>query len=194
MGDIHGTRTTEEFIPSSDWTEDSMGHYLYVHLPGFKKEEVMVGLAYPGYVTISGDRIVNDDKCIYFGQALRLPENSDMNKIAQNFEGEMLCLTIPKGVEEKDENANSPTEENAQEGQVNDENQSKHDEGHGNDKNEEQNKKTDDYFVSVHKEMRKKGGTLERTIDLLKNNIILTVFVAFLLGVLVSQRFESNGQ
>lgn len=159
---------------------------------GFKKEEVMVGLAYPGYATISGERIVNDDKCIYFGQALRLPENSDMNKIGQNFEGEMLCLTIPKGEEEKDENPNPPTEENAQ-GPVNDENQGKHDEGHGHDENEQKSKKTDDYFVSVHKDMIK-DSILERAITLLKNNIILTVFLAFLLGVFVSRRFESNGQ
>ena len=46
----------------------------------------MVGLAYPGYVTISGECKVNDEKCIYFGQALLLPENLDMNKIGQNFE------------------------------------------------------------------------------------------------------------
>ncbi|XWS51088.1 hypothetical protein CRYUN_Cryun12cG0146100 [Craigia yunnanensis] len=94
----------------------------------------------------------------------------------------MFCLTIPKRTEENDENANVAAEENAQEELINDENQSKHDEGHGHDENEEQSKKTDDYVLSVHKEMRKKGSILERTIEL-KNNIVLTVVLAFSLGV-----------
>ncbi|XP_022715703.1 15.4 kDa class V heat shock protein-like [Durio zibethinus] len=194
MGDIHGTRTAEEFIPHSNWSEDLMGHYLSVHLPGFKNEEVMVALACPGYVTISGERKVNDDRCIYFGQALQLPENLDMNKIGQNFEDEILCLTFPKRVEENNENDNPATEENAQEELINDENQIKHD-GHGEAENEEQSKKTDgDHVVSVHKEIRTKGSKLERGINLLKNNMILAVVLAFALGVFVSRRFESNGQ
>ncbi|XVF11982.1 hypothetical protein REPUB_Repub08aG0075700 [Reevesia pubescens] len=192
MGDIHGTRTTEEFIPHSHWTEDSMGRYLSIHLAGFRKEELMVGLAYPGYVTISGERIVNDEKCIYFLQALRLPENVHMNKIGQNFEGGILCLTFPKRVEEKNENGNLTADENAQEELINDGNQRTHD-GHGHAENEEQSKQTDDHVVSLHKEMRK-GSILERAINLLKNNIILTVVLAFSLGVFLSQMFESNGE
>ncbi|XWS48067.1 hypothetical protein CRYUN_Cryun13aG0040600 [Craigia yunnanensis] len=193
MGDIHGTRTTEEFIPHSNWSEDSMGHYLSVHLPGFKKEEVMVALAYPGYVTISGERKVNDDKCIYFAQALRLPENLDMNKTRQSFEDETLCINFQKRVEENNENGKAAAEENAQEELINDENQTKHD-GHGHAENEEQGKQTDDHVVSVHKEMRKKGSKLESAIELLMNNIILTLILAFSLGVFMSLRFESNGQ
>ncbi|XVE57000.1 hypothetical protein DITRI_Ditri04bG0056400 [Diplodiscus trichospermus] len=194
MGDIHGTRTTEEFIPHSNWSEDSMGHYLSVHLPGFKKEELMVGLAYPGYVTISGERKVNDDKSIYFGQALRLPKNLDMNKIAQQFEDEMLCLTFPKRVEENNENGNPDAEEKAREKPISDEDQRKHD-GHGHaQENEEQSKQDDDHVVTVHKDMRKTGSRLERAIDLLKSNIVLTVVLAFLLGMFVSRRFESNGR
>ncbi|XP_039037233.1 18.1 kDa class I heat shock protein-like [Hibiscus syriacus] len=103
MGDVHGTRTAQELVPHVKWIEDSMAHYLLIHLPGFEKEDVMVGLAYPGYVTISGERIVNAEKSIYFGQALKLADNLDMNKIDQSFEGETLCLTFPKRIG-KDEN------------------------------------------------------------------------------------------
>ncbi|EOY21726.1 Uncharacterized protein TCM_013831 [Theobroma cacao] len=190
MDDVYGTRASEEFVPHWNWTEDSMGHYLSVHLPGFRKEEMMVGLAYPGYVTISGERTADDDKCIYFGQAMRLPENLDMNKIGQKFGGEMLCLTFPKRAEEKDNGIANPAAQELS----NDENQRKHDEGHGHDANEEKSKQTDHHDRSFQREMRKKGSILERAIDLFKNNISLTIVLAFSLGLFVSRRFESNGE
>ncbi|XP_052878474.1 15.4 kDa class V heat shock protein-like [Gossypium arboreum] len=103
MGDIRRARTVEELVPHLNWIEDLMKHYLLVHLPGCRKEEMEVGLAYPGYVTISGERIVNDKKCTYFGQALKLPENLDMKKVGQSFEDEILTLTFPKRTEEEEE-------------------------------------------------------------------------------------------
>ncbi|XP_022737323.1 uncharacterized protein LOC111290271 [Durio zibethinus] len=128
---------------------------------GFQEEEVMVGLAYPGHVTISGERIVNNDKCIYFAQTLQRPATIDMNKTGQNFEDEMLCLTFPKRVEEKNENGNPAAEKNAQEELMDDENKRKHDE-HGHAENEEQGKQTEDHVVSVHKEMRNKGSAFDK--------------------------------
>ncbi|MBA0689284.1 hypothetical protein Goari_007019 [Gossypium aridum] len=232
MGDIRGTRTVEELVPHLNWIEDSMRHYLLVHLPeaflflvafkppyrhrncffvqavvqnGFRKEEVDVGLAYPGYVTISGERIVNDKKCTYFGQALKLPENLDMKKVGQSFEDEMLTLTFPKRTdEEEDQNGNPSTtkkslqeeeEEEKQKEVINEQNQTTH-EQHCHAESEEQSKQTDDDNIvnATDKEMRKNGGILERVINLLRNNILLTLASAFALGVFASKRFESNGE
>ncbi|MFQ6637585.1 hypothetical protein Gotur_012762 [Gossypium turneri] len=223
MGDIRGTRTVEELVPHLNWIEDSMRHYLLVHLPapyrhrncffvqavvqnGFRKEEVDVGLAYPGYVTISGERIVNDKKCTYFGQALKLPENLDMKKVGQSFEDEMLTLTFPKRTEEEeeDENGNPSTtkksfqeeeEEEKQKEVINEQNQTTH-EQHCHAESEEQSKQTDDDNIvnATDKEMRKNGGILERVINLLRNNILLTLALAFALGVFASKRFESNAE
>ncbi|MBA0834766.1 hypothetical protein Goarm_007093 [Gossypium armourianum] len=207
MGDIRGTRTVEELVPHLNWIEDSMRHYLLVHLPGFRKEEVDVGLAYPGYVTISGERIVNDKKCTYFGQALKLPENLDMKKVGQSFEDEMLTLTFPKRTEEEeeeDENGNPSTtkkslqeeeEEEKQKEVINEQNQTTH-EQHCHAESEEQSKQTDDDNIvnATDKEMRKNGGILERVINLLRNNILLTLALAFALGVFAPKRFESNGE
>ncbi|MBA0744069.1 hypothetical protein Gogos_006706 [Gossypium gossypioides] len=201
MGDIRGTRTVEELVPHLNWIEDSMRHYLLVQLPGFRKEEVEVGLAYPGYVTISGERIVNDKKCTYFGQALKLPENLDMKKVGQSFEDEMLTLTFPKRIEEEeDENGNPSTtkkslqeeEEEKQKEVINEQNQTTH-EQHCHAESEEQSKQTNDDNIinATDKEMRKNGGILERVINLLRNK---TLALAFALGVFASKRFESNGE
>ncbi|XVF09137.1 hypothetical protein REPUB_Repub07fG0065400 [Reevesia pubescens] len=68
----------------------------------------------------------------------------------------MLHLTLPKRVEENNENGNPAAEENAQEELISYENERKH-VGHGHAENEEQTNQNDDHVVSVHKEIRKKG-------------------------------------
>ncbi|KAL4383403.1 hypothetical protein GQ457_15G005720 [Hibiscus cannabinus] len=197
-GDVHGTRrTTQELVPHFNWIEDSMAHYLLLHLPGFDKEDVMVGLAYPGYVTISGERIVNDAKSMYFGQALKLPDNLDMNKIDQTFEDETLCLTFPKRIEkDEDENDSHPcatADKHSPEDETgNGEDQREHEgDCHARPANEERSKQSDDrgHVIDAHDEVR----MLERAVNLLKNKIVVTFVSAFSLGVLVSRWFESNG-
>lgn len=170
---------------------------------GFKKEEVEVRLAYPGYVTISGERIVNDKKCTYFGQAIKLPENLDMKKVGQSFEDERLTLTFPKRTEEEESSNPSTTEKILQEEEeeekqkevINEQNGATH-EQHRDAESEEQSKHTDDDNIinATDKEMRKDGGILERVMDLLRNNILLTHALAFALGVFASKRFESNAE
>ncbi|GMI99983.1 hypothetical protein HRI_003667600 [Hibiscus trionum] len=191
-GDVHGTRTAQELVPDSNWMEDSMAHYLLLHLPGFEMEDIMVGLAYPGYVTISGETTVNDEKSMYFGQALKLPDNLDMDKIDQSFEDETLCLTFPKRMEkhENDNHLCTTADKHSQEGETdNGEDQREHEgDCHARATNEEQSKQSDDHdhVIHAHDEVR----MLERAINLLKNRIVVTFVSAFSLGVLVSKWFE----
>ncbi|KAE8661783.1 putative HSP20-like chaperones superfamily protein [Hibiscus syriacus] len=197
MGDVHGTRTTQELVPHFNWIEDSVGHYLLVHLPGFEKEDVMVGVAYPGYVTISGERTANDEKSIYFGQALKLPDNLDMNKMDQSFEDETLCLTFPKRIvrDEKDHDSSTTAEKHSAEEVINiGENQREYEGDCHPPVNEEQSKISDNHVIDAHDGMRNEEGTLERAIKLLNNNMAVTFVLAFSLGVLVSRWFGSNMQ
>ncbi|KAG5230037.1 inactive protein RESTRICTED TEV MOVEMENT [Salix suchowensis] len=87
----------EEHVPSSEWSEDSYGHYLRVHLPDFKSEDVKLEVVSPEETAVSGERVVNDDsKCIYFHKKYKLPENSDPENITATFDDGILYVTVPK--------------------------------------------------------------------------------------------------
>ncbi|GAV73833.1 HSP20 domain-containing protein [Cephalotus follicularis] len=210
MANVRGTRGTgsrgpnvQQFVPSSAWTEDSNGHYLLVDLPDFKKEEVKLQLDSSGHLTVSGERLVKDNKYVCFEQSFQVPQNSDLDKITGTFDGEILYVTVPKHVaeikeepENKDENVNSILEEN-----VVHENVEKDDDKHGNDHafNHEENKGNKEkksHIESFHTEFLKKWGKeatqLERVMKMLKKNkgIILIAMIAFSLGVLVARKFN----
>jgi hypothetical protein len=59
----------------------------------------------PGKLTVSGERLVNNSKCIYFEQTFKLPQNSDTDNITGKFYGEILYVTVPKQEETSEEPA-----------------------------------------------------------------------------------------
>lgn len=59
----------------------------------------------PGKLTVSGERLVNNSKCIYFEQTFKLPQNSDTDNITGKFDGEILHVTVPKQEETSEEPA-----------------------------------------------------------------------------------------
>ncbi|XVF11981.1 hypothetical protein REPUB_Repub08aG0075600 [Reevesia pubescens] len=210
-------RIAEKLVPASDWTQDAKANYLFVDLPGFKKEQLRLEIASTGHIIISGERIVNDqNKCICFKQTFAVPENSDMDNISAKFDGDFLHITVPrksvveenKQDESMNENyANSIGETSVQEEPNNHgEDQSKHEERHGDHeqhhgnevKGEKISKET--YGVaSFPEEMVKKweqedDGPLEMAMKFLKKNkgVVLSVVIAFSIGVLVCRTFESS--
>ncbi|KAJ6977356.1 inactive protein RESTRICTED TEV MOVEMENT 2-like [Populus alba x Populus x berolinensis] len=98
----------EEYVPSSAWTEDPNSHCLLVHLPDFRKEEVKLQVDDPGKLTVSGERLVNNSKCIYFEQTFKLPQNSDTDNITGKLDGEILYVTVPKQEETSEETSEEP--------------------------------------------------------------------------------------
>ncbi|GMJ15139.1 hypothetical protein HRI_005183100 [Hibiscus trionum] len=89
----------EKFVPTSYWTVDSEGNYLLdIDLPGFKHEEVRIEQESAGYIKVEGERMPNENKCIYIDQTFRLPENSDTENILGKFDGQHLCITVPKKI------------------------------------------------------------------------------------------------
>ena len=190
---------------------------IYFELLGFKKEHLKLELASTGHITISGERIVNENKCMYFEQTFALPENSDMDNISGKFDGDFLHVTVPrksvveenKQQESGNENyANSIGETSVQEEPNNrSENQSKH-EGHGylheqrcdNEAKGEMISKETFHVAIFPKEMIRKweqeDGPLEMAMKFLKKNkgVVLSVVIAFSIGVLVCRTFESSGE
>ncbi|XVF50175.1 hypothetical protein PTKIN_Ptkin04bG0074600 [Pterospermum kingtungense] len=206
-------RIAEKFVPGSDWTQDAKGNYLFVDLPGFKKEQLKLELASSGHITISGERVVNGNESMYFEQTFQLPENSDMDNISGKFDGDFLHVTVPrKSVAGENKQQQSGNENYANNIGVPEapnnhgQNQSKHEEGHGHQqlcddeaKGEMVNKETC-RVASFPKEMIRKweqeDGPLELAMKFLKNNkgVVLSVVIAISIGILVFRKFESRGE
>ncbi|KAI3440624.1 SHSP domain-containing protein, partial [Psidium guajava] len=89
-------RRVEEFKPSSGWVEDSNCHYLLVDLPDFKKDDVKIQTDSVDHVTVSGEKMVKDNKYIYFEETFKVPENSDIQKTSGRIEDGILTVTVPK--------------------------------------------------------------------------------------------------
>ncbi|XP_021286979.1 inactive protein RESTRICTED TEV MOVEMENT 2-like [Herrania umbratica] len=201
----------DKFVPPSFWTEDAKGSYLLdIDLPGFKHEEVRIELPSAGHIKIEGERIVNENKCIYIDQTFPLPENSDLDNIVGKFEGERLYITVPKILaaeqdededsRENDENTNSTAEE----ANSNDENQRKHEQSHGAIHPHDSNKKgkrneacrVASFPKEIVKKWNKEDNPLQMAIKCLKRNkgVVLSIVISFSLGVWVSQLFIKNGE
>ncbi|CAK7322867.1 unnamed protein product [Dovyalis caffra] len=172
----------EEYVPGSAWTEDSDGHYLLVDLPDFKKEEVKLQVDNPGQITVSGERLVHYNKCIYFEQIFKLPENSDADNITGKFEGEILYVTVPKQEEtykEPDQSLGTTTS----------------DENHNNTISEEK-ESMDGHRLALRK-YQDEATPIEKALEMIKKNkgILLAAVLAFSLGVLVTRhKLESGGE
>ncbi|KAL5814064.1 hypothetical protein ACOSQ4_024705 [Xanthoceras sorbifolium] len=235
MANVRGTRgfgerqispnpIVRDFVPSSGWTEDSNGHYLLVDLPDFKKEEVKVQVDTNGDVTISGERLTSDNRYrLRFQQTLKLPPDSDINKITGKFDSGILYVTVPKLTHvvqqqeqeailvpqeeiSENENTNGIVEEpNKQDDQTPNKNDEyNHGDGDGDgshvtDKEEkkEKNSRVDDFPEEAIKKWEKEQqpSQLVRAMRLLKQNkqIVFTALLAFSLGVLVSRKIGSVG-
>ncbi|XVE56999.1 hypothetical protein DITRI_Ditri04bG0056300 [Diplodiscus trichospermus] len=163
-------RTAEEFVPASDWSQDDKAHYLLVDLPGFKKEQLRIELDSSGHLTISGERMVNEKKSVYFEQIFSLPENSDTDNISGRFDGGILYVTVPRKtvVEEHEQKesgingnyANSLNGETSLDKEPNNhgENQRKHEEKYGDDQHEQRGFFEEKHGDDLHEQRGDKEG------------------------------------
>ncbi|GMJ05738.1 hypothetical protein HRI_004243000 [Hibiscus trionum] len=215
LGDqrLSANRAAQKFEPSSDWTHDDNASYLFVDLPGFKKEQLRLELASTGHIIISGERVVDDNKSIYFEQSFPLPENSDTDKVNGKFDGDFLHVTVPKlSVNAEEENKQQlMSEENhaadhglGETGVPNQtdvnrgENQSKHERGSSGGVDEVAAKagKEASRVSSFPKETVKKWegdeGPLEMAINFIMKNkgAVVSVVIAFSVGVFICRTFD----
>lgn len=180
--------------------------FVILILLDFKKEEVRLQVDDSGNITVSGERLVNNNKYVYFEQTFKMPENSDIDKISGKFEGEILYVTVPKQVlEEKKEPEIGIAEDKAQQNTLVDENFNENNEDHGNDELQNKEKKemrkkrnsVDGFHREILKKWELEATPLERAMKVIRKNkvILITAVVAFSLGVLITRyRFESAGE
>ncbi|CAH9092506.1 unnamed protein product [Cuscuta europaea] len=87
----------EEVVPLFEWNQDSTAHYwLFLHLPGFRREDVRVEVKANGLIKIGGEKNVNGTKFIWFEQFYKAPQNSKPEDSKIELVDGVLKLTIPK--------------------------------------------------------------------------------------------------
>lgn len=154
---------------------------------------------------VSGQRQVRELKCIRFEKTFKLPKNSDTGKITGKFESEILYVTVPKVVEQKEEpkkeNETSRTEaeENANEKGNKGDDDDKQGGGSGpslENTEEERNKQHEGVDKLFEEKLRHDVGPLECLISKLRQNkgIVVAAILAFSLGVCITRQFESGGE
>ncbi|KAI3766811.1 hypothetical protein L2E82_16885 [Cichorium intybus] len=216
--------TFEEFVPPSAWTEDSTHHYLLVDLPGFKRQELKLQADSQTHIVVSGERQVRENRYKRFEQSFELPKNADVDKITGKLDGEILYITVPKKVEQQHqevkheeeieqepsvlsvpvpvpESESQPESESEPEPVSDEDDEDKKSDAY---KNEEEIDKKDSEKGFGKKNRRVYDENWREEADLylrvaiekLRKNkgIVVTAIFAFSLGVLVSQKFQSNGQ
>ncbi|XVE56996.1 hypothetical protein DITRI_Ditri04bG0056100 [Diplodiscus trichospermus] len=178
------SHTAEKFVPTSFWTQDDEdNHVLDIDLPGFKHEEVRIELASDDHIKIEGERIVNENKCIYMDQTFKIPKNTDINNIGGKFEGERLLITFPKIIEEnKQEDSgiigNGNTSNNVEE--------SSHEEEEEKETNNNHENQTE--LRDRNTKRKSSDSPLETAIKCLgRNKRVLSLVISFSIGVLVSK-------
>ncbi|KAE8707400.1 putative HSP20-like chaperones superfamily protein [Hibiscus syriacus] len=196
-----GNRVAQKFEPSSDWTHDDKASYLFLDLPGFKKEQLRLELASTGHIIISGERVVDENKSIYFEQSFPLPDNSDTDKVNGKFDGEFLHVTVPKLSVAEEENhaadglgeASVPTETYSN----HDENQSKHEDHErrssgGIDEASKEGNRVASFPEEMVKKWEGDEGPLEMAIKFIKENrgAVVSVIIALSAGVFICRTFD----
>ncbi|KAL7606762.1 hypothetical protein Lser_V15G18351 [Lactuca serriola] len=216
--------TFEEFVPPSAWTEDSTYHYLLVDLPGFKRQELKLQADNKTHIVVSGERQERENKYKRFEQRFELPTNADVDKITGKLDGEILYISVPKKIEPQHQeikhggeieaepepepasasaSASASVLESEPEQMSSDEedDDDKKSDANGN----ESDKKDGEKGIIERKEDKRVFNEdwekeahlyLRIAIEKIRKNkgIVVTAIFAFSLGVMVSQKFQSNGQ
>ncbi|PWA43044.1 HSP20-like chaperone [Artemisia annua] len=211
--------SVEEFVPPSAWTEDQTCHYLLVDLPGFKKQELKLQVDNQTHIVVSGERQVRENKFKRFEQRFELPNNVHIDKISGKLDGEILYISVPKKVEHEhqetkhdgihggktamsDDGEDDDGDDDKEEKSDDDGDDDKEEKSYANENEEESdNKDEKDLERNKHRmEFDEDWGKeadlyLRLAIEkLIKNKeIVMTAIFAFSLGVLVSQKFQSDG-
>ncbi|CAH1419420.1 unnamed protein product [Lactuca virosa] len=209
--------TFEEFVPPSAWTEESTYHYLLVDLPGFKRQELKLQADNKTHIVVSGERQERENKYKRFEQRFELPKNADVDKITGKLDGEILYISVPKKIEPQhqeikhgSEIESEPEPELASASVLESEpepvsSDEEDDDDKKSDANENESDKKDGEKGIERKEDKRVFNEdwekeahlyLRIAIEKIRKNkgIVVTAIFAFSLGVMVSQKFQSNGQ
>lgn len=161
-----------------------------------------------GHIIVRGERLTNEQKRVRFELTFPLPFDSDMDKIAGNFDSEILYVYVPrlssqenKESHEIEEAANgnveSPEEIESQE-PFNADNEGRDHSQQYREREKEQRKNEKAHMEGFSEEVMRKWGretgmSRGAAVDVLRRNkgIVITAVIAFSFGLYVSHKFQS---
>lgn len=177
---------------------------------GFKKEEVKLQVEGSGHIIIGGGRQVNEEKHVRFELVFPVPKDSDMDKIAGKFDGEILYVTITKrsnnaqGTKEtktaKATASNEGTVGRAEEHRheehraVNERRDQRHDEEERGRNETDVHHRIGNFSQDLIRKWENEPSILTSAVEVLSKNkrVVITAVLAFSLGWLVCRKFQSS--
>ncbi|GAB4845520.1 hypothetical protein Ancab_038925 [Ancistrocladus abbreviatus] len=198
--------TYQEIVPSCGLTEDDKFHYLLIDLPDFRKDDIKLEVDNSGKLTVSGRRLLGQDKYIHFKKTFKLLKNSDIKKVSMKFNGEVLHVSVAKLTKESSNEhkyeaaASNGSQEGREEetkirsGSCNGFKEENSEQKHDPEK-ETGNNAGDGSYLEEREKKPGKGGNVPKTVvEKLcgQKAVIITAILAFVLGVLVSRKAQQT--
>ncbi|XP_031271919.1 inactive protein RESTRICTED TEV MOVEMENT 2-like [Pistacia vera] len=95
----HTLISSDDFQPLADWSEDTENHYLIVHLPEFKKEQISITcVRSTRIIRLQGQRQLANYRWSRFNQSYTIPQNCILDKIQAKWQNEIISITMPKEI------------------------------------------------------------------------------------------------
>lgn len=185
-------------------------------IAGFKKQELKLQVDNQTHIVVSGERQVRENKYKRFEQSFELPKNADIEKITGKLDGEILYISVPKKVEQEHQEIKHGSNIHGGEREVFHEapEPGSHEDDEDEEEEDDSDKKSEPYENEDEsdnkKDLERKNPRrdseedwrkeadlfLRLAIEKLRKNkgIVMTAIFAFSLGVLVTQKLQSNGQ
>ncbi|PON59156.1 Small heat shock protein HSP [Trema orientale] len=86
----------EDFQPQTEINEQDGARIIFLHVPGFMKEQLRITTEHGNNIRVHGQRPLLNNRWSRFNQLLSVPENCDVNKIHAKFHNGTLTITMPK--------------------------------------------------------------------------------------------------
>ncbi|WOL05087.1 protein RESTRICTED TEV MOVEMENT 2 [Canna indica] len=90
-----GTRSYEDFDPSSEWIQDEGFMTLLIYLPGFKKDQLRVQVDSSDNLRTIGERPLDSRRWSRFIKQFKIPDNCNTSGARAKFENETLHVRFP---------------------------------------------------------------------------------------------------
>ncbi|KAL8166732.1 hypothetical protein V2J09_008231 [Rumex salicifolius] len=89
----------EDFKPLIESREDAEAYSVYIHLPGFLKDQIRImAESNRRLLRVSAERIVSGNTWSRFQEEVTVPDNCDITETRAKFEGGVLRITMPKRI------------------------------------------------------------------------------------------------
>ncbi|KAF7836311.1 inactive protein RESTRICTED TEV MOVEMENT 2-like [Senna tora] len=91
----------EDFLPDSELKESFQHHFLHIHLPGFRRDQIRITFVnFTRTLNVYGERSIDSEnnKWSRFNQSYPIPPNCEVERLQAKFSDGILTITMPKKV------------------------------------------------------------------------------------------------